>query len=1273
MADAPKEKRGPKGFAPKRGAAPVGRNTSLAVTPKAGPSLFRSVELPFAGEKVPKAVRGAAPPKDSVLDPRPAPVAPVALTAPAVEAPKRNNKTRKVLSAVQAKAAPTEKAPVKKGVPEEVKRQIRTLKKRQEEEEEKNPYVEEEVIPYVPTSRSAFRRFLVTTYAPFQLPVRYRKDINPNACSQMTLQTYKYQAFVREYMRMASPYRGVLVYHGLGSGKTCTSIAAAEALFSQSGRKIIVLTPIALMENFLNELMFCGFKHFRLKNMWVKFPLTPESALIAKNVLEIPEAYLKRVMRLKKKDQRVFWMPDLTKSEAEANYESLSDWERASIRGQLYEILKNRITLIGYTGMTRKALMKLVLEKDAWDDAVIVIDEVHNLTRLMRGKLDKYLKDPGVPVAGKGKPTKVSVSYEPVTVDKWQPKLLPSDGEDDYIPDYERAFLFYRLLTQARRSKIIALSGTPIVNFPEELGILGNILHGYMDSVTFKVTLKEGDSRTQRELFAELCRKHPRIDFYDVTTDGAKIQVFYNLLPDGYTKVFKEDGTMEGVLFDEALDEDPFLQPRDGEPDGTNAYIRNVQDSVEAEVVAKGYKVESLVFKALPLFPPTVEQFRETFLHQTPAEPAEGMTDEQKQDLILKHSLTFMKRMSGHVSYYKGGDENLMPRVTLDVTVPCPMSAHQIPMYATARALERQQDESAGKKTSWQEANELAGSEAKSTSYRFRSRAICNFAFPAYLPRPFPVKSKDFKIAAAVDDLLVGDAVVEDTTEEVRELLADTEEPTGEEAVAEAEKAEETEEAEAEAEAEDSRDEALNRAILEETEQKLQEAYEASVGSAEEADAEEAELKRREALKAQILNPSVPYLDRVQIALRELFAKKEDLFTIPEDGSPCELDNLSPKFKDIYKNILASRGSSLVYSQFKTLEGVGILGLVLQANGFARIVLEGADTDLRLSAESAKSLRENPEQPRYIEYSGGDTKRRRQVFLDLFNMRIDKLPAKIATLFKDNPLTVTKNQKGEVCKVFMITGAGAEGLSLKNVRTVHVMEPYWNKVRTDQVKGRAVRICSHADLPWEERTVEIYTYLAKLEERPGVKLDQTLLLQDEGKTSDEHIYNVSRAKEDVSNAFLLAMKQSAIDCELNRPDNEPIQCYVQEFTSLDEFSTDPRIEIDITREGAVKRGTAAAAVKDSVRAAEYRPPPLVPGARPSVAALPSAVPAVPIAPVEKPKLKVLKIKGVDLFVAPPTNEGRTFVYKVADKKQYNQKKAVPLYEQVEKGFIPYKA
>ena len=81
-------------------------------------------------------------------------------------------------------------------------------------------------------------------------------------------------------------------------------------------------------------------------------------------------------------------------------------------------------------------------------------------------------------------------------------------------------------------------------------------------------------------------------------------------------------------------------------------------------------------------------------------------------------------------------------------------------------------------------------------------------------------------------------------------------------------------------------------------------------------------------------------------------------------------------------------------------------------------------------------------------------------------------------------MSMNKNNfYGELIKVFMITSSGAEGIDLKNVRYVHIVEPYWHPVRKEQVIGRAVRINSHADLLPEFRSVKVFMYLMTFSEK----------------------------------------------------------------------------------------------------------------------------------------------------------------------------------------------
>ena len=65
----------------------------------------------------------------------------------------------------------------------------------------------------------------------------------------------------------------------------------------------------------------------------------------------------------------------------------------------------------------------------------------------------------------------------------------------------------------------------------------------------------------------------------------------------------------------------------------------------------------------------------------------------------------------------------------------------------------------------------------------------------------------------------------------------------------------------------------------------------------------------------------------------------------------------------------------------------------------------------------------------------------------------------------------------------MISSSGAEGINLHNVRQVHITEPFWNETVIKQVIGRAFRQCKHADLPLEDRTVDVFRYILTRENK----------------------------------------------------------------------------------------------------------------------------------------------------------------------------------------------
>ena len=381
----------------------------------------------------------------------------------------------------------------------------------------------------------------------------------------------------------------------------------------------------------------------------------------------------------------------------------------------------------------------------------------------------------------------------------------------------------------------------------------------------------------------------------------------------------------------------------------------------------------------------------------------------------------------------------------------------------------------------------------------------------------------------------------------------------------------------------------------------------------------------------------IPYKDLIRNAMIELNEKRDLFLKVDAVNEESRLSTYSTKLDQMVRNILQSKGSNLVYSQFKTVEGLGVLGLSLKANGFTEIIVQGSDADPTFSPETVESLSKGPAagEKRFITFTGEGSKERRGLILNIFNGNFDKLPEKIQLVLAK--YKEVKNTYGAICWVIGITGAGAEGISLKCCRAVHIMESYWNNVRLDQVKGRAIRICSHTDLPYAERDVDIYTYCAVFSDvQKRSKMDITLKVSDNNETSDERVYNVSIKKDKINQAILDVMKEAAVDCGLNSADIKNVQC-LNINGHPDQYLFDPDLEVD-------KRITGI----------QFKQ--MIEGQKTFVPAVP-AVPAVPgseavgkilsqpsIKPpkVQKMKVEMMRYDGVQYIILPYPKDAQRF-------------------------------
>ena len=242
----------------------------------------------------------------------------------------------------------------------------------------------------------------------------------------------------------------------------------------------------------------------------------------------------------------------------------------------------------------------------------------------------------------------------------------------------------------------------------------------------------------------------------------------------------------------------------------------------------------------------------------------------------------------------------------------------------------------------------------------------------------------------------------------------------------------------------------------------------------------------------------------------------------PEYLSKESIKQYSVKFDAVLKKLLATpRELHLLYTQFRSVEGIGLFSQVLRQNGYSEIrIQKGKSKDLYRLEILGDGER------RFMAYPADD-KRAASIALQIFNSELDKLPENIRKELA--ALGAETNAHAEICQLLMITQGGAEGITLKNTRQVHILEPYWNKIRHDQVLGRAIRTCSHETLPKGEQNVSAFIYVATLDLKSLKGKDFTVTKNDGG-TTDEHIMGITERKAKIMDRFMSLMQSAATDC-----------------------------------------------------------------------------------------------------------------------------------------------
>jgi Cdc6-like AAA superfamily ATPase len=231
--------------------------------------------------------------------------------------------------------------------------------------------------------------------------------------------------------------------------------------------------------------------------------------------------------------------------------------------------------------------------------------------------------------------------------------------------------------------------------------------------------------------------------------------------------------------------------------------------------------------------------------------------------------------------------------------------------------------------------------------------------------------------------------------------------------------------------------------------------------------------------------------------------------------APDNIGRYSAKIKNICDKIVSSDGVILVYSQYID-GGVVPIALALEEYGFTRYSAAGANSSFFRSkpTQSIDAITLLPQRQHQAQFPTQPFQPAR------YSVITGDPTISPDNLYELKALTSENNTNGENVKVVIISVAGSEGLDFKNIRQVHILEPWYNMNLLEQIIGRAIRNCSHKRLPFSQRNVELYLY-------------GTTLTNPDIEAIDLYLYRLSEFKAIKIGVVSRLLRTSAVDCLLN--------------------------------------------------------------------------------------------------------------------------------------------
>ena len=838
--------------------------------------------------------------------------------------------------------------------------------------------VSDEIFNGILPQRKAFIDWMNDVFYKEQL--KTLKNYNMNKEEEEKIKIYQY--FVKKYLSIETPFRGLLVYHGLGRGKTATSVVTAEGL--SKTMRIFTFLPASLETEFIKEVRRWGDTLFNVdKNNWIFFSLQE-----IKGDLKLRKMLNDTYGITEQKINQIF---NSTKAKLRKNEEEADFKEKIktlnSIKGiylQSSSISEENRTVYTTSGSP------ILVEGETFsgecirlspEQKLFINEEINFLIQLKYN----FIHYNGFPAVHKvnfrenidtnifeeeegGTENQKKVKYfvqqyqenmkEHGVLSPFRENVIIIDEVHNFVNEIMNgsapANVFYDWIINSEDVKLVFLSGTPIINKPAEIAILYNMLRGILNVFEFSVISDRDDYEVQQELREYFYQKKSSIEQLHVTKRRGKLIISFIKNKTNFESILEEK-TIKTIRFNNHTFEEFFDEIIEGLENmftkGTFIPSREQLKTVSIIDLKKG-------------IPKVFDEDLDLIFNRK-----QRLFDIYENDMIID-----LTKNENFLEYFLDDNYNIperkqviLRRMLLGLTSYNPIDRSSIidmPEVIEPTILERYQD--------------------------YHIVENINI-IPCYMTSKQWIKYEE-----------------EYTREKTRRL------------------------------------------------QQLGKKDIYSEGTFD------YNIRTRQ-------NCNIVYEDdsfrKGQDEEKKIFAYE----TMAKNGHfsyDRTLSEYSPKFFHILENMQRfinrgiPTGKILYYSDFRHDAGSEVFERILIENGYEKFDSENENIEDLISKNSIKK--------RYTFITGKESQEQRKINKEAFNH--------------------SNNTRGEYIHIILISSSGAEGISLKCVRQVHIMEPFWNYIRVNQVLGRAIRMESHVDLPKEERNVEQYLYLTMLPE--GNSIDE---------------------------------------------------------------------------------------------------------------------------------------------------------------------------------------